>query len=487
MVNSYQRLFVLFLSLASVLLLLRLRWVTLLQAELGDESETIVASRMIADGSRLYSEIFQLHGPLTYLPGVLGEIIGQPGFIGNRLTLLPIEFFVFLSIVRSFRSRSATTGVVVATVIFAVIWAYLPSLYAGYLTYQYMAGLLVIVSLTSLVLPSLDPETRSNRPDVILGSVAIACLPFLAITYVPAAALFVAVTLYQFPKLRRIQIVTIGIVFALNICWLALIGSMRGYLALHWYFNISVAPGIGQINDSLLITLLNPFRYFFKDILHLFFLLGMLAFGAWVRRVFHVRKIVVTGLILGTSSLTLRGFENELQSLPFYFAFLVMLVFVLRHSTEAGVNFRISLCLVTLAIIVANLGFRDIRIFTISEPPSLVPSRSNFSLISDHYTTEEDRIISYTYSNAEYILADRLPSVAAFWLLGNSWTYLQDPVLGIGEEPCEAMRNANPKVVYLDRSGGSLFGSWEMFGACIDLVMEDKYTERNFLQPVDKV
>ena len=42
----------------------------------GDEAETIVGAKMIATGMKLYSEIFNHHGPLTFLPGLITEWLG---------------------------------------------------------------------------------------------------------------------------------------------------------------------------------------------------------------------------------------------------------------------------------------------------------------------------------------------------------------------------------------------------------------------------
>jgi hypothetical protein len=59
-----------FLFLLCAILGTRYQYFLLRQKEWGDESETIVTAKMMAAGKYLYSEIFNHHGPLTFLSGV---------------------------------------------------------------------------------------------------------------------------------------------------------------------------------------------------------------------------------------------------------------------------------------------------------------------------------------------------------------------------------------------------------------------------------
>ena len=79
--REYEPLKVLTYILFFIFAILAIRYQVLLlnYKEWGDESETIVAAKMIASGLRLYSEIFNHHGPLTFLTGLLVEKIGGDG------------------------------------------------------------------------------------------------------------------------------------------------------------------------------------------------------------------------------------------------------------------------------------------------------------------------------------------------------------------------------------------------------------------------
>ena len=58
-----------------------------------DEAETIVTARMMANGMQLYSEIFNHHGPLTFLTGYILELIRPSGIKGHRITILISAYY----------------------------------------------------------------------------------------------------------------------------------------------------------------------------------------------------------------------------------------------------------------------------------------------------------------------------------------------------------------------------------------------------------
>ena len=57
----------------------------------GDEAETVITARMMANGRQLYSEIFNHHGPLTFLSGYLLELIRPSGIKGHRIPILILQ------------------------------------------------------------------------------------------------------------------------------------------------------------------------------------------------------------------------------------------------------------------------------------------------------------------------------------------------------------------------------------------------------------
>ena len=80
------------------LLVVRYQAYLLDYVEWGDESETIVVAKMMAAGMSLYSEIFNPHGPLTFLPGYLLELAGSFGIRGHRIPIAALQWAALASL-----------------------------------------------------------------------------------------------------------------------------------------------------------------------------------------------------------------------------------------------------------------------------------------------------------------------------------------------------------------------------------------------------
>jgi len=97
--------------------------------EWGDESETIVASKMIAAGYSLYSQIFNHHGPLTFPPGVVLEKLGDYGVVGHRVSIAMLQIFALLSIYFSPILNSGLVRKLYTMAAGSVMLLYLPEIF----------------------------------------------------------------------------------------------------------------------------------------------------------------------------------------------------------------------------------------------------------------------------------------------------------------------------------------------------------------------
>jgi len=59
--------------------------------EFGDESETVVVSKMLAHGSNYIRKVFNNHGPLTFLPGLIIELAGNFSVPEHRITIIILQ------------------------------------------------------------------------------------------------------------------------------------------------------------------------------------------------------------------------------------------------------------------------------------------------------------------------------------------------------------------------------------------------------------
>ncbi|WP_338482878.1 hypothetical protein [Citrobacter freundii] len=239
-VNPWLNSFIYFLFFVFCVLCLRYQYFLLNYREWGDESETIVAAKMMFSGMKLYSEIFNHHGPLTFLPGLLTELFGNFSVRGNRVSIAILQILAILSIYHSPLLMSRLQRVITSVISALIILVYLPDDLGHTYQYQPITGIFIVVILSQYVLPSIINAQKLGAHRVILGSILISSLPFLAITYLPIASLLF---LSAF-RLKQCKFILIGSAIGLffNLLFLGIYGSFTGFWAFHIYLNAEILP-----------------------------------------------------------------------------------------------------------------------------------------------------------------------------------------------------------------------------------------------------
>jgi hypothetical protein len=131
-----------------VILSFRYQYFLLNYREWGDESETIVTAKMMAAGMKLYSEIFNQHGPLTFLPGVLAEKLGGFGVRGHRVSIALLQILAIFSIYKAPALNSASQRIITSVASALVILVFMPDFFGHMYKYQTIAGILLVVILS---------------------------------------------------------------------------------------------------------------------------------------------------------------------------------------------------------------------------------------------------------------------------------------------------------------------------------------------------
>ena len=237
--------------------------------EAEDESETIVAAKMIAHGDTLYSDIFNQHGPLTFLPGVILESFGDFAIKDHRIFIMLLQLLALAALFYSPVLKNLTSRYLYTALAGTIMVVYLKQIYAHTYLYQNIAGLLLMIILAQDTLPLIMQRARSGVGKVIVMNVLISCLPFLAITYLPLAVILFLVSYRR--GLGRVSIGASLLGSCLNLVFLAMIGSWSGYFVYHLYFNTVIFPSYMNLEFSGM--LLNAFSAVSSDIFHGFLLL----------------------------------------------------------------------------------------------------------------------------------------------------------------------------------------------------------------------
>jgi hypothetical protein len=437
-----------------------------------DESETIVTAKMIASGGRLYADIFNHHGPLTFLPGLIVAKFGDFGIAAHRVPIAMLQLVALASIYFSPILSNTFIRKTYTMLAASVMLVYLPEsmLFGHMYMYQVIGGLLLVIIFAQLCLPAIACQDRLSMRTVVAGNVLIGSLPFLAVTYVPAAALlFLAST-----RRRFLAHCCAGLAggLLLNVVFLASIGSVRGFLAFHIYLNAEILPlydggqgGLRLLDNAFNSVTGNLFQFSI-------FAITTVAISRLTRieRGIPWRSISVW-LCLG--SLLIRGiFFHELPYL--YCALVIPLVFFLDESAVAlqprSVALAFSIvCLLKVSLLMPedNARFNS----------NLTPVSTEFSQLAQILTTKQDRIIAYSFQNFQYIASDRLPASGNFFYLPWQAKYNENPKFGIRIDACHAIRLERPKLMLIDKWKVFDKFTWESYATCIQDLLDKYYSQ----------
>lgn len=471
-IKKYLTVDILFYSLFFVFLLLGIRYQYLLlnYREWGDESETIVAAKMLAVGMRLYSEVFNHHGPLTFFSGVLLEKFGDFGVRGHRVPIAIMQVMAVVSIYKApfLILRMQRLLAVIGSVL--MILMVMPDIFGHMYKYQTIAGILLVVLLSQYTLPTILSPEKLNSKRVIFGNLIIASLPFLAITYLPIAILLFFASF----KIRYFKCVIIGLLSGLmfNLIFLGTYGSFAGFLAFHLYLNAKVLPLYVDLQPGWGLVV-NVVRVLFSDLSHLLSLLPIALSAIILARNEKHIPWRTAFIFAGLCSLLVRG--AGFHGMPYFYAILSIASVVLVLINKESVFFKFFLLgFLFLSVVKVSLIFpADLRKLT-SHP---IPTETEFSRLVTEFTSPEDRIIAYSFQNFQYIVSGRLPASGHFFYLPWQEKYNENPKFGILIDACKQIKEAAPKVMFVDKWTVWDKYSWGSYAGCIQELLD-----RNYLQ-----
>ena len=461
-----------FLLVATMILVVRYQGYLLNYMEWGDESETVVVTKLLSSGMSLYSEVFSQHGPLVYLPGLLVEKVSDATISTHRISIATLQLLALLALYFSPLIRSRAVGnlyvMLAATAMVVYISAYFGHMYL----YHSVAGLLIVVILAQLTLPAIVTPERLNLPRIVLGNGLIGALPFLAVTYLPVAVLLFIASLRKsvfFASLTSLA----GAVLASFAC-LAAIGSIPGFLAIHLYLNLfiySAMPhtsmgGLGAILQSIIAI----FSYEFSGFLILLVFVFALTALAMKEGRLPWRSLI---LALALGALTIRG--GSFWGVPFYYAMLALpLIFVfdapvLRNTALVYACLAAAICFAKLSLAIPY----DAQRFQARQ----IRQTTEFAQVVQGLTEPDDRIIAYSFNNFEYLAAKRLPASGSVYYLPHQELYNEKPVFGITVTACRDIERSRPKVMLVDKWNAWNRYPWGIYGQCVQDVLDAGYTQ----------
>jgi len=425
-----------------ILLVMRYQYHLLSYLEWGDESATIVTAKLMAAGDELFSEIHELHGPLTFLPGLFVEYFGRFGVKVHRIPIAILQWVALIAIYFSPLLQSRSIKFIYCTICATIMMIYLPDLFGHTYIFQVIAGLFFIIILSQYTLPAILKPDSINNKRIVLGNFLIFCLPFLAFTYIP-----ISIALFLCSYLNKFRTLIIASALAAIICnmfFLIIYGSIPGFFALHFWINLAVsrqfvegeALGLRYIALTMLGSVTN-------DLLRFLIFIGLTA--SILNLTNSEKKFPWRSALLGLGIASLLVRSLGFQALPLYYLALVMPLILLK-----GCNPSIRIFLLSFPIY-AVCFFKLIILNPANIPERQVPTNSKFSELTNLLTTKDDKVIAWPFKNHEYILADRLPASGNYFYLPWQGLFYKNPLFGFKINSCDEIILNNPKLILLDK------------------------------------
>lgn len=436
--------------------------------EWGDESETIVASKMLAAGGSLYSQIFNHHGPLTFLPGVILEKLGDFGIVGHRVSIAMLQIVALLSIYFSPILNNGLARKLYTMAAGSVMLLCLPEIFGHTYMYQVLAGLFLVIILAQYSIPVIACQDNVSTRNVVIGNILIASLPFLAITYAPVSLLLFFASLKK-DFIKNSLIAFVGACFA-NVGFLLYIGSIPGYFAFHIYLNSKILPYYNGGKSGMRL-IQNAFGTITVDLSQFAILM---AFVAAISRLASCEKVIPwrsISIAIGIGSLLIRG--GGFHGLPYFYSLLAIpLIFFLDRPIATSNAKFIALMFSLVCVIKLSLAIPgDEQKFESRK----IPDSTEFSQLAKIFTEKNDRIIAYSFQNLQYILADRLPASGHFFYLPWQEKYNENPKFGISINACREISEYRPKIMLIDKWNVWDRFSWDSYASCIQNLIDREY------------
>jgi hypothetical protein len=353
------------------------------------------------------------------------------------------------------------TGLVAAMMV-----VYLPGRFGHMYNYQVLAGMMLLAVFAQYSLPAIMRPLSLTRARIVLGNLLLSTLPFLAVTYVPAAGLIFLASLRKDTWKAATTWALIGV--AANVAFLAATGSIQGYLAYHFYLNLKVLPlfggggGLWGFLQAIQRSLLDQPKLSW---IVLFSLLAVMRREGFRR---PWRSLLLAAALM---SLLIRG--NEFHGLAYFYS-----CFALPVALAAG-DWKWPWQGTPVALYVALAALAEVSLLLPGTFENMhqrqLPETTEFAQFVRAWTEPEDRILAYSFQNYEYLAADRLPASGHFFYLPWQAKYNEKPVLNMKIDPCEDILKYRPKVILLKKEIIGEQFAWDSYAGCVQTVVDENY------------
>jgi len=450
----------------------------------GDEDEKIVAAWMIADGKRLYGDIFAHHGPLNYaLAHGVHALSGSVALAPYRAAQWAIMLLAGVALGASPLLRGWQQRLLAGS-LFCLLVALLAPLWYGHtLLYHALGGAAVSIALSLLLLP-VALGIAPSRGGTALGGAALSAAIFAAYPFAVVVALLVLATLMlaraagrRWRELRGTLLAAVAGFVGLTLLvllWLWRYGDLVGYGIYHFWFNQVVYAGFIDYSlfdaiEQLKRLLKSPLGWVLEAAVLFTLLLGIEAAvsgGADERAGVRLRRRLwlvggCTTFLIGLLFLNPRG-EDVFKNAALWVVGLGLLSLVIvwrprRPKSAAAVGVLRWLAVfvaVAAPLYLAGIkGWSDVdeSYITRAYADKMRAALDNQVRVAQALVPADEPIFATVFLPRWYLLTKRLPSSGAYYYLPWQAAYNRSPVLGYKIDPCADLVSVLPKLIVWDR------------------------------------
>lgn len=432
-----------------------------------DEAETVVVTRLLASGQRLYGDVFNHHGPLVFFSGYLLEKLGHFDISVHRLPMALAVWAAIVSCAISPLLRNNLARLCCGAAVAALLLYRYVDIFSTLYIYQALAGCIVACVLAQWTWPSLYRVREGEGGRAAAGGFLLACLPFAAVFYAPCAALLF------FASIRRstARAALLGAVAGVtaNVLFLGFVGSFAGYAAYHLHLNINVLPQVvGQVRPWPSV------RGVFQSGHGPMF---AAAFGASCLRaaLSSARAPLwrLASVCCAIASLGMRG--PGFHALPVVYAAVATGCLLLCQSPMPvlrGRTWMVHAAVLALSLTKLSLVGHTARaqfVYTKLRQPE------PFAALIGALTEPEDPALCYTFYPDCYLSADRRPASGHFFYLPAQGLYDRDPKFGVHTDNAADIRRSRPKFIRADAWDYNGVHAWSDYAKPIVEVLTRDY------------
>jgi hypothetical protein len=460
-------------AVALLVLLRRIRF-GLHAAYFVDEAVPILAARVLLSGGRLYQDFVDNHGPLIF-----GLVQGFTAVMGsaepNRLRVIPALFgIVCIACVVAGTPRSLAARLVGGAAFCGLLAAaWLPqAMY--FLNFYAPGGVLASLILAVFVVPAWRRQATARRG--FISGIASAALFADAYAYGPACLLFLlsgSLACIRHEQRRAIawHLAGAGVGAALLLIYLALWGSVLGYLAFHIVESqFFYAPYIGFSWNHFFASLAPAWQpgTTASSLAVLYCLGGTLLFAAracWASRHSHSIGLRLCEILLAACavlSLNMRG-SPSFRDASLAIAAITFLALALGEIAATCSTRQLS-AIVALTVLL-DLASEMVMRGAIYSPFNLTrtaflkviwplpgPLDAPFIRRIQAGVQPQEKILALVYQPQLYINADRLPISGFYAYFPWNADYAAAPVFGLKADICATLKASEPPLIAYDDS-----------------------------------